>query len=107
MIEDLHLTLIGVSRMSKGKPFAIIQDQRGEQAVYQVGETIPDSGKLLEVETDRAVVEHDGRKVIVELPQDEISGAPEPPASRYGGSVRAAGAGDRSRRGGSISRFFY
>jgi len=76
VVEDLHLTLIGVSRMSKGKPFAIIQDQRGEQAVYRVGETIPDSGKLVAVESDRAIVEHDGRKVTVELPNDEVSGGP-------------------------------
>ncbi len=76
VIEDLHLTLIGVSRMSKGKPFAIIQDQRGEQAVYQLGESVGDSGKLIAVEADSAVVEHDGRKVTVALPKDEILGAP-------------------------------
>ncbi len=76
VVEDLHLRLIGVSRMSKGNPIAIIEDQRGVQAVYRLGETIPDSGKLLEVENDRAVVEHDGHQVVVELPKDEISGAP-------------------------------
>jgi type II secretory pathway component PulC len=76
VIEDLHLTLIGVSRMSKGKPFAIIQDERGVQAVYQVGEAIPDSGKLIAVEADRAVVEHDGREVTLALPKDELMGAP-------------------------------
>jgi type II secretory pathway component PulC len=73
LVEDLQLKLIGVSRMSKGKPFAIIEDQRGLQAVYRVGEEIPDSGKLLAVETDRAIVEHDGRQIVVELPKDEIS----------------------------------
>jgi type II secretory pathway component PulC len=76
VIEDLHLSLIGISRMSKSKAFAIIQDQRGEQAVYRVGEMIPDSGKLIAVESDRAIVEHDGRKVTVALPADEISGPP-------------------------------
>ena len=76
VVEDLHLTLIGVSRMSRGKPFAIIEDQRGVQAVYRVGEMIPDSGKLVAVEEDRAIVDHDGRKVAVALPQDEISASP-------------------------------
>ena len=76
VIENLHLSLIGISRMSKGKAFAIIQDQRGEQAVYRVGEMIPDSGKLIAVESDHAIVEHDGRKVTVALPADEISGPP-------------------------------
>jgi type II secretory pathway component PulC len=73
VVEDLHLTLIGVSQMSHGKPFAIIQDQRGVQAVYRVGETIPDSGKLVAVEADRAILDHDGQKVAVTLPQDEIA----------------------------------
>jgi type II secretory pathway component PulC len=76
VIEDLHLTLIGVSRMSKGQPFAIIEDQRGVQAVYRVGETIPDSGKLIAVEKDRAVVEHDGQNVVIQLPKDELTSAP-------------------------------
>src|ERR1700733_5429156 len=48
--EDLHLTLIGVSTATKGKPYAIVSDARGEQSVYRVGEVIPDSGKLLEVQ---------------------------------------------------------
>jgi type II secretory pathway component PulC len=76
VVEDLHLTLIGVSRMSKGKPFAIIQDQEGQQAVYRVGETIPDSGKLVAVEGNRAIIEHDGRRISVELPKDQLAGPP-------------------------------
>lgn len=76
VVEDLHLTLIGVSRMSRGKPFAIVQDRRGVQAVYRVGEMIPDSGKLVAVEKDRAIVEHDGRRIAVELPKDEIAAPP-------------------------------
>lgn len=76
VVEDLHLTLIGVSRMNQGKPFAIIQNQRGEQAVYRVGEVIPDAGKLTAVESDHAVIEHGGRSVVVDLPKDEISSGP-------------------------------
>src|ERR1019366_1898065 len=76
VVEDLHLTLIGVSRMSRGTPFAIVEDRRGIQAVYRVGEMIPDSGKLVAVEKDRAIVEHDGRKIAVDLPKDEIAGPP-------------------------------
>jgi type II secretory pathway component PulC len=75
VVEDLHLTLIGVTQTTKGKPYAIIANQQGEQSVYQVGETIPDSGELIKVEKDRAIIEHDGQQVALELPTDN-SGAP-------------------------------
>ena len=75
VVEDLHLTLIGVSQATKGKPYAIIEDPSGEQSVYRVGEMIPDSGKLLEVDKDRAIVEHAGKQVVLQLPADD-SGAP-------------------------------
>jgi type II secretory pathway component PulC len=75
VVEDLHLTLIGVSQTTKGKPYAIVADRRGEQAVYRVGETIPGSGKLLEVGKDRAIVEHGGKHVVIELPNDDMNSA--------------------------------
>ncbi len=74
VVEDLHLTLIGVSQPTKGKPFAIVADQRGEQSVYRVGEVIPGSGKLLEVGKDNAVIEHGGKHVSIELAKDDFSG---------------------------------
>jgi type II secretory pathway component PulC len=81
VVEDLHLTLIGVSQTTKGKPYAIVADRRGEQAVYRVGETIPGSGKLLEVGKDRAIVEHGGKQVVIELPNDDMNSARGGPAS--------------------------
>lgn len=73
VVEDLHLTLIGVSQTTKGKPFAIVADRRGEQSVYRVGEIIPDSGKLLEVGKDRAIIEHGGKHVVIELAKDYLN----------------------------------
>jgi type II secretory pathway component PulC len=72
--EDIHLTLVGVSQATKGKPYAIVADARGEQSVYRVGEIIPDTGKLLEVDKDRAIVEHDGKQVVLEIPQVDMGG---------------------------------
>ena len=72
VVEDLHLTLIGVSQSTKGKPFAIVADQRGEQSVYRVGEIIPGSGKLLEVGKNNAVIEHGGKHVSIELAKDNL-----------------------------------
>ena len=71
VVEDLHLNLIGISQMSKGQPYAIVQDPTGQQSVYRVGEMIPDAGKLLEVDKDHAVVEHGGGRVTINLPNDK------------------------------------
>jgi type II secretory pathway component PulC len=87
--EDLHLTLIGVTQITKGKPYAIIANQTGEQSVYQVGEEIPDAGKLLKVEKDRAIIEHGGKEVALELPTDDTSSAAAPePSSPFAGNAR-------------------
>lgn len=72
--EDLHLKLLGVSTMSGGKPFAIVEDRTGQQALYRVGEQIPSAGKLIEVASDRIIIEHAGRRVAVALPKDELPG---------------------------------
>jgi len=77
VVEDLHLMLIGVSQTTKGKPFAIVEDQTGQQSVYRVGETIPGSGKLLEVTKNSAIVEHAGKHVAIELPKDEMNSGDE------------------------------
>jgi type II secretory pathway component PulC len=84
VVEDLHLTLIGVSQTTKGKPYAIIADRSGQQSVYRVGEMIPNSGKLLEVGKDRAIVDHAGKPVALELPKDDMNGAPSSIASSEG-----------------------
>ncbi|MGH7836744.1 MAG: type II secretion system protein N, partial [Candidatus Binataceae bacterium] len=47
--EALTIKLIGTSQLSSGKPYAIIQNASAEQAVYRVGDMIPDAGRLLEV----------------------------------------------------------
>ena len=81
IVEDLHLTLIGVSQTTKGKPYAIIADRSGQQSVYRVGEMIPNCGQLLEVGTDRAIVEHGGKQVAIELPKEDMNSAPGSVAS--------------------------
>ncbi len=73
-IEDLHLKLIGISQMSNGKPYAIIEDRSGQQSVYRVGEMIPDAGKLVSASKERAIVEHGGKRVAIDLPKIETAG---------------------------------
>jgi len=84
--EDLHLKLIGTSLQSKAKPYAIIEDQNNNESLYQVGEDIPDAGKLVSVETNRAVIDRGGHTVAIEIP---VSNIPEAPASAMSSVMRS------------------
>jgi general secretion pathway protein C len=79
--EDLHLKLIGTSMLSKSKPYAIIEDPTGNESLYQVGEDIPDAGKLVSVETNRAIIDRSGHRVAIEIPSSDL---PEVPPSQLG-----------------------
>jgi type II secretion system protein C len=76
--EDLHLKLIGTSLQSKSKPYAIIEDEANTESLYQVGEDIPDAGKLVSVETNRAIIDRDGHRVAIEIPAADMAQAPAP-----------------------------
>lgn len=88
--EDLHLKLIGTSLLSKSKPYAIIEDENNNESLYQVGEQIPDAGKLVSVEKSRAIIDRGGHSVALEIPANELPEAPvsstgavsSPPANR-------------------------
>ena len=54
--EDLRITLLGTSHVAGARPFAIIEDQDGDQVLYQQGDVIPDAGQLIAIGHDRAVV---------------------------------------------------
>ncbi|MGH6892525.1 MAG: type II secretion system protein N, partial [Dongiaceae bacterium] len=74
--ENLHVKLLGTSLMTTARPFAIVEDQAGVQDVYQVGEEIPDAGRLVAVELNRAIIDRGGRRVAIEIP-DEVKAARE------------------------------
>ena len=81
---DLNLKLIGTSLASRSKPYAIIEDPAGNETLYQVGEDIPDAGKLVSVETNRALIDRGGHRVAIEIPSSDI---PEVPPSQLGNPV--------------------
>jgi type II secretion system protein C len=91
---DLNIKLIGTSLASRSKPYAIIEDPTGEESLYQVGESIPDAGRLVSVEVNRAIIDRGGHRVAIELPSSDIS---EVPPSQLGGvhgppgAIRAPG----------------
>ena len=71
--EPLSVKLVGTSQLTTGKPFAIIQNAQGIQLLYQVGQTIPDAGQLLEVTHNRAVILRNGHHVAISIPRDDSS----------------------------------
>ena len=82
--EDLHLKLLGTSLLSRSKPYAILEDQAGNQSLYQLGEDIPDAGRLVSVEPNRAIIDRGGRRVAIDIPPSEI---PEAGPSHLGGPI--------------------
>jgi general secretion pathway protein C len=82
--EDLHLKLLGTSLLSKSQPYAILEDQAGNQSLYQVGQDVPDAGRLLSVEPNRVIIDRAGRRVAIDIPPSEI---PEAAPSRLGGPI--------------------
>src|SRR5580692_11774233 len=81
---DLNIKLIGTSLVSKSKPYAIIEDPTGNESLYQVGEDIPDAGKLVAVETNRAIIDRGGHRVAIEIPTSDL---PQVPPSQLGAPV--------------------
>jgi type II secretion system protein C len=66
---DLHLKLLGTSQATHKKPYAIIENQAGEQSLYQLGEEVPDAGRLIKVEKNRVIIQHGARQVALEIPE--------------------------------------
>ncbi len=83
--EDLNIKLIGTSLLSKSKPYAIIEDQANNESLYQVGEDIPDAGKLVGVENGRAIIDRGGHRVALEIPAADL---PQAPPSVVGGPIK-------------------
>jgi general secretion pathway protein C len=82
--EDLHLKLLGTSLLSKSQPYAILEDPAGNQSLYQVGQDVPDAGRLVSVEANRVIIDRGGRRVAIDIPPSEI---PEAEPSQLGGAM--------------------
>jgi type II secretion system protein C len=78
---DLHLKLLGTSTAVKHGPWAIVEDQAGEESLYHIGDDIPDAGRVVAIEKSRAIIEHGGQRVALEIPQDEMPGGVQGPAA--------------------------
>ena len=97
--EDLHLKLIGTSLLSKSKPYVIVEDDHNTESLYQMGEDIPDAGKLVAVETSRAIIDRNGHRVAIEIPAAEIAEVPSSALSSAVKSPRQRGVHPAIQRG--------
>ena len=72
---DLPYELVGVSTFNAGRaPYAILSDRMSQQTVYKLGENIPNAGKMVEVDKDRIIIDHNGKRVALELPREALPG---------------------------------
>ncbi|MGO9607458.1 MAG: type II secretion system protein GspC [Candidatus Binataceae bacterium] len=69
---DLHLKLLGTSLATRDRPFAIIEDQSGDQSLYTLGDDIPGAGRLVSVQKSRILIQHEGQQVALEIPSDDL-----------------------------------
>ena len=92
---DLHVRLLGTSQLTLSRPFAILEDEGNrEQSLYQLGDDIPNAGKLVSVEKNRVIINHGGQNVALEIPRDL---APSPFSPMPGAPTRPLG-GEGIRR---------
>lgn len=69
--EDLNIKLLGTSHLTGGaRDFAIVEDQSGNQQLYRLGETIPSVGRLVQIGKNRAVIDHNGHRVAIDIAKD-------------------------------------
>jgi type II secretion system protein C len=71
---DLHIKLLGTSLATRERPFAIIEDQSGEQSLYTLGDEIPNAGKLVSVQKSRVIILSGGQKIALDIPADQLPG---------------------------------
>jgi type II secretion system protein C len=77
---DLHLKLLGTSTAMRQGPFAIVEDQQGEQSLYHVDDEIPDAGQLVSIEKNRVIIAHGTQRVALEIPKDDMPDGVQSPA---------------------------
>src|SRR5271163_3410651 len=99
---NLHIRLLGTSLVTLSQPFIIVEDDNDhEQALYRLGDEIPDAGKLVGVQKDYAVILHQGRRTKLEMPTDQngVPSAPIYPPRPFGLQRRGFGGFLRGRAG--------
>ncbi len=84
---DLHIKLLGTSQLTRDRPFAVIEDDSRQQALYRLGDEIPDAGRLVAVEKKRVIIHHEGRNVALEIGEEQLTS--ERPSGRAPSALAA------------------
>lgn len=103
--EALQVKLVGTSEITSRRPYAIVEDPSGTQALYRVGDTIPNVGQLVDVQANRAIIFRNGRRVGLKLQlETPTPGAPftAPVPGRAAPPLRPGGGLSRQPVGGGI-----
>lgn len=91
---DLHLKLVGTSHLTHMKPFAIIEDDNSHiQALYRLGDQVPDAGEITAIAKAEVVINHDGHLVTLKIPDEPLTwevSTPVPAPSRTAMRHRAS-----------------
>jgi general secretion pathway protein C len=75
---DLDIRLLGTSHLTQSRPFAVIENERNAlQALYRQGDEIEGIGRLVGVEKTRIIIDRQGQRVAVEIPQDAMEAPSE------------------------------
>src|SRR3990170_3443591 len=90
--ENLHIKLLGTSQLTAAKPFAIIEDENNhQQALYRLGDEIPDAGTLVDVERKRVLINHRGQIMALEISEGDLASVPPTPSRSPESSNRKSG----------------
>jgi type II secretory pathway component PulC len=100
--ENLHIKLLGTSQLTAAKPFAITEDESSHlQALYRLGDEIPDAGTLVAVERKRVLINRQGRVVALEISDGGMPAVAETPeqssavVNEYGAPVEDESGGQQ------------
>src|SRR5271155_2668055 len=75
---ELRVRLLGTSELTAAKPFAVIEDTTShQQALYRLGDEIPEAGTLVAVQRTRVLINRDGQLTSIPISGDlSTDGAP-------------------------------
>jgi len=71
--RDLHIRLLGTSHVAGQQAFAIVEDQQtGLQALYRLGDMIPDAGRVVKIHSSSIVIDEGGQLATLAMDEQDL-----------------------------------
>jgi len=71
--RDLHIRLLGTSHVAGQQAFAIVEDQQsGLQALYRLGDNIPDAGRVVKIRSSSIVIDEGGQLATLAMDEQNL-----------------------------------